>query len=512
VSDFPPGWGLTLDGGLRRTDGGRALIGGYPVRILRLSPIGARTVDAWAAGAPVGAGPAAGRLARRLVDAGMAHPRPPAVGGPGAHPTVSLVVPTRDRPDGLARLLNTALGQGFRGPRPPGSGRPVPDEVIVVDDGSAEPVAVAAVAARFGARLLRHERPLGPAAARNQGWLAAGSELIAFLDDDCRCPEGAGWLGALTALFQDPSVALVAPRVQSARGRAPGWLAAYESAHSPLDRGSAPAPVRPASPVPFVPAAALIARRTVLESAGGFDETLTVGEDVDLVWRLAEAGWSIRYVPEAVMTHEARPDLGSWLAQRFRYGSSAVPLDRRHPGAVAPVRVSGWTALAWALVATGTPAGVMAGVAVGAGSTAFLVPRLSGLEHPVTEAARLGGRGHFWAARRILGALRREWWPVLVAASVTRRGRWVGLVVLSAAVIDSRRSRPAGVSRLRWLGLALADDAAYGAGLWSAVLSSRRFGALAPRLSSQTAPGRPNLPGCQSARLAPWRRTKSLTA
>ena len=484
MSDFPPGWGLTLDGGLRRADDGRVLIGGYPVRILRLSPAGARTVEAWATGAPVGAAPAAGRLARRLVGAGMAHPRPPAVTGPEPQPTLSLVVPTRDRPQALVRLLNTALGQGFGGPRNPGSGWPVPDEVIVVDDGSADPAAVAAVSIRFGARLLRHEHSLGPAAARNRGWLAAGSELIAFLDDDCRCPDGTGWLEALAPLFQDPSVALAAPRVQSARGRAPGWLAAYESAHSPLDRGPAPAPVRPFSPVPFVPAAALLVRRTALEAAGGFDESLTVGEDVDLVWRLAEAGWSIRYMPGAVVTHQARPDLGSWLVQRFRYGGSAVPLDRRHPGAVAPLRVSAWTALAWGLVATGAPAGVMAGVGVGAATTALLVPRLSGLEHPVTEAVRLGGRGQLWAARRILAVLRREWWPVLAAASVTRRGRRVGLVVLLVAAVDSRRSRPAGVSRLRWLGLALADDAAYGAGLWSAVMSSRRFGALAPRLSS----------------------------
>jgi len=494
---LPAHWGLTLDAGLRRTDTGRVLIGGYPMRVLRLSPAGARAVDDWAAGGPVGKATTAQTLARRLVDAGMAHPAPGrtaahahAVAPPdttGApHPTVSLVVPTRDRPEALVRLLNTALGHGFGGPRAPGSGWPVPDEVIVVDDGSADPAAVAAVSTRFGARLLRHERSLGPGAARNRGWRSTEGELIAFLDDDCRCPEGAAWLEPLAALFEDPSVALAAPRVQAARGRAPGWLSAYESVHSPLDRGPAPAPVRPASPVPFVPAAALLVRRAALEAAGGFDESLPVGEDVDLVWRLAATGWSTRYVPEAVVTHDVREVLGSWLAQRLRYGGSAVALDRRHPGAVAPIRLSGWTGLAGALVVSGSPAGLVAGVGVGAGTTTRLVARLGGLEHPLTEAVRLAGRGHMWAAARILGALRREWWPLLLIGSSTRPGRRVAVVVLVAAVAEACRSRPASVTRRRWLGLRLADDAAYGAGLWSAALAAGRFGALMPCRVGQT--------------------------
>src|SRR5262249_60886178 len=74
--------------------------------------------------------------------------------------------------------------------------------VLVVDDGSPEPVRGAAV---------RHERSRGPAAARNAGWPLAGTELVVFLDADCR-PEP-GWLGPLLAQFADPAVVAVAPRV-----------------------------------------------------------------------------------------------------------------------------------------------------------------------------------------------------------------------------------------------------------------------------------------------------------
>lgn len=90
-------------------------------------------------------------------------------------PEVSVVIPTRDRPQWLPRAVASATGQ-----------TEVRIEVIVVDDGSQGPVAVDAP----GVRVLRHERPLGVAAARNAGVAAAGAEWVAFLDDDDRWAPG----------------------------------------------------------------------------------------------------------------------------------------------------------------------------------------------------------------------------------------------------------------------------------------------------------------------------------
>jgi mycofactocin system glycosyltransferase len=476
---LPPGFGLVPDPASRRIDGGRVLVGGSPLRLLRLSPAGSRTVAGWGRGRPVGPGAGEQGLARRLLDAGMAHPRPPAPGGP-LRPEVTLVVPARGRPDGLARVLS-ALAADV-------------GAVIVVDDASPDRAAIAA-AARTGpgapVRLLVHDRAGGPAAARNTGWREAETGLVLFVDTDCSAPRPAGgaWLAALGAHLADPAVAAVAPRVVADPASAPARLAAYDSVRSPLDLGPTEAPVRPRSRVPFVPAAALLVRRDALEVVGGFDEDLRVGEDVDLVWRLARAGWTVRYEPAATIAHEVRPGLGSWLGQRFLYGSSAAALEARHPGAAAPLAVSSWTALAWGAVAAGRPD---VGVAVAGATTGLLAPRLRGLEHPWAEAARLAGRGHLAGGRAVAEALRRAWWPVLAGAALgSRRARRLAaaVAVLPPSIELARGAREgAFVGPAAWLALRLLDDAAYGAGVWAGAVRSRSAGALIPDLT--TWPGR----------------------
>ncbi|HEY2430820.1 MAG TPA: mycofactocin biosynthesis glycosyltransferase MftF [Acidimicrobiales bacterium] len=453
---LPPGFRVALDPGVRRVDGGTVLIGGAPLRILRLTGGGSRAVDELAGGAPVGAGPGRQALARRLLDAGMAHPRP----GPSAVSAadVTLVVPVRDRAEGLRATLAAA---GHGGP------------VIVVDDGSAVAVAAPSVAP---ATVIRHDRSRGPAAARNSGWRAARTDLVAFVDADCE--PAPGWLAGLLPHFGDPAVAAVAPRVTARPGvGAPRWLADYERVRSPLDRGPREGTVRPGSPVPYVPTAALVLRRSVLQELGGFDEDLTVGEDVDLVWRLVEAGWTVRYEPSVTVTHPTRSSLGAWVRQRVDYGSSAAPLRRRHGTAVAPAAMSGWTAGALGLAAGGRP---VLGVAVAAGTTALLGPRLRALDHPGREALRLAGKGHLFAGARLAEAVRRAWWPLL--AAMAGRSRRARLVLAAAFLVPGVARRPGAAV------LGMVDDVAYSAGVWLGCVRERSAAALVPDL--RTWPGR----------------------
>jgi mycofactocin system glycosyltransferase len=476
--------------------------------VVRLAPAGDRLLDRLLSGEAVPPVAAASRLARRLIDGGMAHPRPVLVGGglptetanddgthreglPPPHMTggddVTAVVPVRDQAAGLGATL-AALGPTAA--------------VVVVDDGSTTGV-VAPAPADAVPTLVRHAFSAGPGAARNTGWRSATTPLVAFVDAECE--PRSGWLDHLLPLFSDPTVGAVAPRVVSRPvPGAPPWLVAYEAARSCLDLGGREGPVRPRSWVPYAPTAALVVRRRALEDVGGFDEALRTGEDVDLVWRMNAAGWRVRYQPAATVTHPVRPSLGGWLRQRIGYGRSAAPLARRHGGAVAPLSVSLWSAGVWALVVTGHP---NAGAVVTAGSAAALAKstapapapaepgRMSGpLPVPKAALAHLAVTGHLRSGEAAAAALVRAWWPVAFAGAVaSRRARKVvAAAIMLPAVADWARSRPR-MDLTRWLAAHLADDLAYGVGVWAGCVTERSLSALRPvatRRSSKTSPFR----------------------
>jgi mycofactocin system glycosyltransferase len=450
---FPKDWRITLDPSVRRIDGGSVLVGGSPLRIMRLTDAGARLIDKLAEGTPLPQSSNAQRLLRRLLDAGMAHPRP----GRTAlrRGDVTLVIALRDQT--LARKEADGC------------------TMVVVDDGSEEPPVVHA-----GTTVLRHDRAQGPAAARNTGWRAATTDLIAFVDADCA--PNRGWLEQLLPHFDDPMVAAVAPRITSTvPGILPRALASYEASRPALDRGGQAATVRPRSPVPFVPTAALVVRRRILQDLGGFDETMRFGEDVDLIWRVTSAGWTVRYEPSATVAHPARSTASAWLRQRFDYGTSAAPLARKHGTAVAPLAVSPWSALVWGLAGMGAP---VAGAAVAFGTTAVLARRLRELEHPWAESLQLAGKGHLYAGRSVADAVRRAWWPLALGAAVVSKRARRGLIAAAMlpSLLEWWQLRP-NLDPATWTMVRVVDDMAYGAGVWAGCLHERSSAALRPDLT-----------------------------
>jgi mycofactocin system glycosyltransferase len=458
LPDLPTGLRVALDPGVRRIDGGRVLVGGAPLRLVRVTDAGSALVDRLASGDPVPTTGGGAHLVRRLLDAGLAHPRFAAVEPPYGRDDVAVVIPVRGTP---ADVGPTIAALGPTGP------------VVVVDDGSPDPLA-----ADGRIRVVRHETSLGPGPARETGWRATDAPVVAFVDAEV-VPDR-GWLERLLPHLADPAVVAVAPRIVPTGGS--GVLGRYEADGSPLDMGPAEAVVRPGSVVPYVPTTVVMVRRSALEQVGGFDPALRYGEDVDLVWRLVAAGGTVRYDPSVGATHPVRPDARSWLGQRFAYGSSAGPLAVRHGPAVAPLRVSGWSGAAWGLVALGRP---VFGGAVAAGSAAALTRKLGRLDHPAEEALRLAGRGHVAAGRAIAQAARRTWLPVALGAAVlSRRARpAVAAAVLGPAVVDAVRRGPAAAA------LHLVDDTAYCAGVWAGSWRARTGRAILPASSGKVDPG-----------------------
>lgn len=476
VTAVPPGTVVVLDRRARVLDGGAVLVGGAPPRMLRLAP----AARALVAGRTFTTGdPTSAALARKLLDAGIAHPVFRAAPEP-ATGTVTVVVPVKDRTGGLARLLDAIA--------------PDPLAIIVVDDGSADPDAVLRVADRVGARVVRHPSSRGPAAARNSGLAAATTPLVAFLDSDV-VPEP-GWLAPLLACFADPAVGLAAPRVV-ALAPIEGWLGRYEAVRSSLDLGPDPALVVPRSRVAYVPSAALLVRRDAV--GGGFDEAMRVAEDVDLILRLHAEGWRLRYAPSSRVAHEHRTSLLAWFTRKAFYGTGAAPLAVRHPGAVPPMVLSPWSAAVAGLLLSARWWSVPAAVAVGVFASRRLAGRLAAtpaagstvaarrtVARPQVTAARLIALGAVGAVEQTADAVTRHYWPLAVLAAVASRRarRTVVAVAVAQGVLDwwrhrrrDPRVRPDPVTFVLARRL---DDVAYGAGLWWGAWRNRTLAPLVP--------------------------------
>lgn len=435
-------------------DGGRTIVGGDPPRALRLTDAGAAAARQLLEGGPCDA-PGARALALRLIDAGIAHPRP----APAAIAGVTLVVPVRDRTRELDRCLAAAGA--------------IP--VLVVDDGSRDPEAIADVCARHGARLLRRTVAGGPAVARNAALREVTTDLVAFLD--CDCVPDADWLAILCGVLADPGVGAAAPRIRPMHDGS-GAVARFGADRSPLDLGPRPAVVRPGGRVAYVPTAALLARREGLGS--GFDPDLRYGEDVDLVWRLHDRGWLVRYEPSATVGHAEPRTAAGLLRRRFAYGTAAAPLAIRHPDRLAPVRLHPRPAAVVALMLARRPgaAAVMATAHV-----ALTIRALRRVGVPPAVATRLALRG-IADSEVAIGRAATMLAPGLLARCLTRRRSIPGALALLLAEPargwgrSSRRLDP-----IRWAALAIGDDVAYGSGVWAGALRQRTSAPLRPALS-----------------------------
>jgi mycofactocin system glycosyltransferase len=408
-------------------------------------------------------GALASARARMLIARGLAHPATPQTPEPTA--AVTAVIPVYDDPDGLERTL-----------------RSLPDiPIVVVDDASTDATAIEQAITRSGARVRLHRsaRNRGPGAARNRGVAMVSTPFIAFIDADCTAPPG--WPHQSMHLFADPNVAAVAPRVrvdESAYGSAE-WLV------DALDMGPHPDVVRPDGRLTFVPSAALL-MRTSDARTHPFDANRRLGEDVDLIWRLHQAGRVVRYDPTSVISHRPRPTTQAWLTRVAMYGSSAASLAEAFPEYPRPILPTAWSGAALLCVLLGranlAPLPLLT-------SSALLAYRLRHHRGALAACVPLTLAVLHADLRSMSALIRREWWPVgmvaVIAAprsAIARRALVLALIPIAEDAVRSGRH----VDPVRYLGARLASDLAYGWGVTRSMVAARTLRPVWPRVSRRS--------------------------
>jgi O-antigen biosynthesis protein len=225
-------------------------------------------------------------------------------------PRVSVVICSLNGENTLADALEGACALDY------------PDyEVIVVDDGSTD--RTASLAASFGVRVISTENR-GLSNARNTGVRAATGEIVAFTDDDAR-PDP-HWLLYLVAAFRRGGYAAVGgPNLPPAGST----LVASCVAVAPGGPQHVLVSDREAEHIPGCNSAF---RKRELEAIDGFDGHFRVaGDDVDVCWRLQDAGGSIGFAPAAVVWHKPRTSVRGYLRQQRGYGVAEGMLERKWP-------------------------------------------------------------------------------------------------------------------------------------------------------------------------------------
>jgi GT2 family glycosyltransferase len=266
-------------------------------------------------------------------------------------PSISVVIPTRRRPDLLPRSVEAVLAQATS----------LPFEVLVVNDDH-EPLRC---------RLPDDPRlrlftsgGQGVCAARNLGITEAWAPIVAFTDDDTVAPPG--WIDALTG----------------ALGARPDAL----GVEGPLDYGREVDPLYEHVPRPELPggycSCNVAYRREALLAVGSFDEHFVRpgAEDVDLGLRVATRG-PVVFEPTMVMCHPPRAAKAREIMRRGKQVENDWLLHVKHPDLSGKVRPSRWGGVVWRAreygeyvldpaVTLGSPARVARAALLGVGTTA----------------------------------------------------------------------------------------------------------------------------------------------
>jgi biofilm PGA synthesis N-glycosyltransferase PgaC len=230
-----------------------------------------------------------------------------AAGGPDLGPGLTVIVPAFNEAGSIADTVLSLQGQT----RPP-------QQIIVVDDCSTDDTAAVAQAA--GAMVLAPPANTGSkAGAQTFALPYVNTELVMAVDADTTLAGNA--IELLLKSFDDPAVAAasgaVIPRHVSTvweRGRYVEYLFAFAFFKRIQDHYGKP----------MISSGCFSAYRTeILRQVGGWS-TRTMAEDMDLTWTLFQAGWKVRFLPDAVCYPIEPHDLDLMRKQLRRWSHGFV--------------------------------------------------------------------------------------------------------------------------------------------------------------------------------------------
>jgi mycofactocin glycosyltransferase len=231
------------------------------------------------------------------------------------YPTVSIVIPVRNRPREIAACLDSLAKLDYPSHK---------IEIIVVDDASTDQTPN--VVATYPVRLIALKEHRQASFCRNTAAREAQGDLLAFIDSDCLADPL--WLKGLVGIFKDATVGAVGGMVDAYYEEK--GLDHYEKVKSSLKVGGWFRGSKEGDNFFYVPACNLLVRRDLFLHLDGFKEELHVGEDVDFCWRLRDAGSHVEYRPMGKVFHKHRNRLGPFCSRRFDYGTSEPWLQKFH--------------------------------------------------------------------------------------------------------------------------------------------------------------------------------------
>jgi cellulose synthase/poly-beta-1,6-N-acetylglucosamine synthase-like glycosyltransferase len=226
---------------------------------------------------------------------------------------VSIVVPTYNRGEALLTCINSLFALSYPADR---------YEVVIVNDGSSDDTEKVLRSCEKNAKCAYKwftQKNAGIAGARNTGIKNSSGEIICFTDDDCVADKN--WITELLKGFDKESVGGVGGNVKAE------WLS------NVYDRYAEDAGLlsqEKFKSMNFLIGCNSAYRKAVLEKIGYYDVFLNACEDLDLSIKTQLSGYTLNYVPEAIIYHIHRASLKGLFSQQYRNGIGFIRLHKKY--------------------------------------------------------------------------------------------------------------------------------------------------------------------------------------